>query len=78
MSDKVLDLIEKMYIELKQGQEAIKNDINGIKKDITDVKEDVQTLSNQMVRFENGVKEDIKALYDGYKQTYELVKIIKS
>ena len=36
MSDKILDLLEKMYIELKQGQDEIK--------------QDVQRLSNQMVQ----------------------------
>jgi len=65
MNDKVLDLLEKMYIELKQGQDGIKKEVSGIKIEISEIKSDVQTLSNQMISFENGIKEDIKALYDG-------------
>jgi predicted nuclease with TOPRIM domain len=90
MEDKVLDLIEKMYIELKQGQDEMRKDIKGLgnqqdemRKDIKglgsqqdEMTKDIQSLSNQMVRFENGMKEDIKALYDGYRLTYEKVQEI--
>ncbi|MGE5330103.1 MAG: hypothetical protein ACM3KR_11440 [Deltaproteobacteria bacterium] len=90
MDEKILQMLDTMYADLKQGQNrieediagikedivGIKEDIVGIKEDIVGVKEDVQSLSNKMVLFENEIKEDIRALYDGYKLTYEKVQEI--
>ena len=53
-------------------------DLNGkfeiLEKGQQELKGDFQNLSNQMIRFENNMRDDIGALYDGYKLTYELAK----
>ena len=62
--DKVYDLIEKMYIEFSGKFEKIDGRLDKLEGG-------QEKLSNQMIRFENEIKEDTKALYDGYKLTYE-------
>ncbi len=97
MEDKVLDLIEKMYIEMQEMkgelrsemQEmkavmATKDDIKNMatkddimnmatKDDIKNMatKDDIRSLENNMIKMENELKNDIRGLYDGYKQCVE-------
>lgn len=60
MEDKTFELMEKMYNEMRQGFAEVnkKLDERADKKDIA--------------RLESELKNDIKTLYDGYKQTYEI------
>lgn len=57
MEDKTFDLLSKMYSEFSAR-------FDGIDKEIKDLKKDV-------VRIENKLDTNSKALFDGYKQTYE-------
>jgi hypothetical protein len=67
MNDKLFDLIENMHIDLTQQ--------------IRDLAQQIRDLSKEQQRqgtvLENDIRGEIKALFDGYKQTYEGVKEIK-
>ncbi|SCX77911.1 hypothetical protein [Alkaliphilus peptidifermentans] len=77
MEDKVLDLLEKMYIEMQEMKQvmATKDDIKNMatKDDIKNMatKDDIKRLENNMVKMENELKDDIRGLYDRYKQCVE-------
>ena len=59
MEDKVFDLMEKMYAEMKQQFELVNKKLDE-KADKTDI-----------VKLENDLAPKIEALFDGYKQNTE-------
>jgi hypothetical protein len=63
VDDKVFELVSKIYGELtefrKESNERLDNLEDGQKK-----------LGNDVIRLENKVDDGLKALFDGYKQTY--------
>lgn len=59
MEDKVFDLMEKMYAEMKQQFEEVNKKLDE-KADKTDI-----------VKLENDLVPKIEALFDGYKQNTE-------
>ena len=59
MEDKTFELLEKMYIEMQ-----------GMKKNIKGIEENMATKQD-IVRLENKMDANDKALYDGYKQSIE-------
>ncbi len=65
MEDKVFDLIEKIYAEMKQQFEIVNKKLDE-KVDKTDI-----------VRFENDLAPKIEALFDGYKQNTETLNRIE-
>ena len=68
MEDKVFELIEKMYTDLKAEIKAVK----------TDLKTEIQTVGNQVTMLENDHGKKLDALMDGYKQLAEGQEEIKS
>lgn len=67
MDDKLFELVEKMYSDLK-------NEISSVKKDLTN---EIRTVGNQVLRMENDIKPKIEALFDGYKQNTETLERIE-
>ena len=63
MDEKIFELLEKMYIEMQN----MKSDMT-IKEDLSIAK---QELKHDIVRIENKMDKSDKALFDGYKLTYE-------
>jgi hypothetical protein len=59
MEDKMFELMTKMYNEITVKLEAM------------DKKLDSKADKHDIVRIENKLDSDSKALYDGYKQTFE-------
>jgi flagellin-like hook-associated protein FlgL len=59
MEDKMFELMTKMYNEFSEFRKDTKADLTEIKNDI--------------VRIENKLDDNSKALFDGYNQTYEKV-----
>ena len=57
MEDKIFDLIEKMYIDLKN--------------EIRTLSDKVETIGNQTTKLENKLDNNSKALFDGYNLVYE-------
>lgn len=69
MDEKMFDLLEKMYIEVQD----IKSNM-ACKKDLDNVHDE---LKHNMVQMENKMDENNKALYDGYKLSYEKLESLK-
>lgn len=71
MEDKAFELLTKMYSEFSE-----------FRKDITDKVEnnskEIKTVGNQVTKLENEFKTDAKALFDGYKQTYEKLGVLET
>jgi gas vesicle protein len=67
MDDKLFELIEKMYSDLK-------NEISSVKKDLTN---EIRTVGNQVLKLENDINPKIEALFDGYKQNTETLERIE-
>lgn len=64
MEDKTFELLTKMYGEFSE-----------FRKDIT---QKVEENSDHILRLEHDLKDNIKALYDSYEQTYEkLIQVEK-
>ena len=57
MEDKIFDLIEKMYVDLKN--------------EIRTLSDKVETIGNQTTKLENKLDNNSKALFDGYNLVYE-------
>lgn len=78
MEDKTFELLTKMYSEFSD----FRKDMTGFKEDMTDFKHDitkeVKTIGNQVTKLEYELKNDIKVLYDGYRQTYEKLQTVES
>lgn len=68
MDDKLFELIEKMYSDLK-------NEISSVKKDLTN---EIRTVGNQVLKLENDVNPKMEALFDGYKQNTETLERIET
>lgn len=69
MDEKMFELFEKMYIEVQ----GIKSNM-ATKEDLSKVE---QGLKHDIVRIENKMDENHKALYDGYKLTYEKLEVLQ-
>jgi hypothetical protein len=67
MDDKLFELVEKMYSDLK-------NEISSVKKDLTN---EIRTVGNQVLKMENEIKPKIEVLFDGYKQNTETLERIE-
>ena len=90
MEDKVFELIEKMYTDLKAEIKAVKTDLkteiqtvqSNLNAEIqavkSELKAEVQTVGNQVTMLENDHGKKLDALMDGYKQLAEGQEEIKS
>lgn len=88
MDDKLFDLMTKMYVDMKEMRadiSVLKTDVSELKSDVSELKSDVSVLKTDMIgvksdiaklynKLESSIEPKIEALFDGYKQTYELEK----
>ena len=78
MDDKVFSLLEKMYADLSGRIDGLGEEIQDMRSHMA-TKEELQVIRDSMatkhdiVRLENKMDANHKALYDGYKLTYEKV-----
>jgi len=90
MGDRTFDLITKVYNEMTTRFEAIDKRFETMYNEMTTRfealekkidskadKDDITRLENRIIRLENKLENDTKALFDGYKQTYEKVVAIE-
>lgn len=85
MDDKIFDLLEKMYLEIQDVKEnmATKEELYGVKQELQGVKanmatkQELQGVKQDIIRMENKMDENHKALYDGYKQSIEGIHELK-
>lgn len=78
MDDKMFDLLEKMYIEMQYMKEnmATKNDVAELEGRMA-TKDELSKINQSIVRLEDKMDTNHKALYDGYKQTYEKLTMLE-
>ena len=67
MDNKMFELVEKMYIEMQEMKSNMAT------------KEDLSNMASKhdIVRLEDKMDKNHKALYDGYKLTYEKLGILE-
>lgn len=88
-NDKLFELMEKMYADLKGSQEKMYADLKGsqdrmyaeiqeIKKDVKNNTNKIDSVEKTVLRIEQNHGSKLEALFDGYKQNSEqLVRIEK-
>lgn len=69
MDEKIFNLLETMYSDLT-------NRIDNMGKELKDLKDNSAT-KHDLIRLENKIDQNHKALYDGYKLTYEKLEILE-
>jgi len=67
LEDKTFELLSKLYGEFSEFRKETNTRLNSL--------ENGQKKIESLI--ENDVKSDIKALYDGYKQTYEKLESLE-
>lgn len=74
MDEKLYSLIEMLYIEVQEmkGGMATKEDLKGMA-----TKDDIKGVRQDLVLLEDKMDKNHKALYDGYKLTYEKLGILE-
>ncbi len=77
MEDKMFELVTKMYNEFSE----FRKDMNEFKKDMNEFKKDMNEFRKEtkkdIIRLENIVDTNSKALFDGYKQTFEKLTAVE-
>ena len=69
MDEKIFSLLETMYSDLTKK-------IDNIGKELKDLKDNSAT-KHDLVKFEDKMYQNHKALYDGYKLTYEKLELLE-
>lgn len=77
MDDQMFELMSKMYSEFSEFRKDMyefKKDMYEFKNDMYEFKKETQ---NSFIKLENKVDTNFKALFDGYKQTYEKLNCLE-
>lgn len=79
MEDKLFELMTKMYSDINSKMDAMdkKLEVMDEKLLVMDKKLDNKADKQDIVHIENKLDSDSKALYDGYKQTYEKLTAVE-
>jgi hypothetical protein len=67
MDEKMFELMTKMYSDMQE----MKTDLKVTKSDVNKIKSDIGKICNKI---ENDIEPKLEALFDGYKQTFEIEK----
>ena len=77
-NEKIFELLEKMYSELKSGQEKMYSELkSGQEKMYSELKSEIKDVKNTVIRIENEHGKKLDALFDGYVQNTEHLKRIE-
>ncbi len=74
MEDKTFELLTKMYSEFSGRFDGVENRLGSVENRLGGVE---NRLDKVELLIENDIKRDIRALYDGYNQTYEELAAVK-
>ena len=78
MDDKIFNLLEKMYADLKQDINGVKQDVLGVKGEVSVLREEVAVVRKSQVHVETVLTPKAEAALDGYKQVYEKLTEIET
>lgn len=70
MDEKIYDLIEKMYTDLK-------SDISNVSSQVTKMENDIRNVGNQVTKMENGLQPKVETALEGYKVVYEKLNVLE-
>ena len=76
-NEKIVELMEKMYENLKGDIDGLKGDVNGLKGDIKQVDKRVEKVEKITIKMEQEHGQKLDALFDGYKQNSEQLNRIE-
>lgn len=71
MEDKTFELLTEMYSQFSKKFDDVGKDVKELKTDMTELKNDV-------TRIEDKMDTNSKALFDGYKLTYEKLHTLET
>ena len=88
MEDKTFELLTKMYSEFSGRFDGVENRLGSVENRLGGVENRLGGVENRLggvenrldkveLLIENDIKRDIRALYDGYNQTYEELAAVK-
>jgi archaellum component FlaC len=74
LEEKMFELMEKLYGEFK----SLDVKVESIDAKVGSIDEKVRSLQKDVLRIENKLDTNSKALFDGYSQTYEKLTVIEA
>lgn len=81
MEDKMFELMGKIYGELSEFRKETNTRLDNLEKRQEELEKGQMVLQKGQIKIEaileNDIKNDMKAVFDGYKQTYEEVREVK-
>ncbi len=81
LEEKMLALMEKLYIEFKSLDGKVGSldaKVGSLDEKVGSLDAKVGSLKKDVLRIENKLDTDSKALFDGYSQTYEKLGVIET
>lgn len=77
-NEKLFELMEKMYVEMKDGFKKVDERFSTLEGDVSGLKEDVSSVKKTAAKIEVEHGSKLNALLDGYKQNSEQIEQIKN
>ncbi len=77
-NEKIFELIETMYADLKGDINGIKGDIKNLKGGQEELKLEIRDLKKTVTKIENEHGKKLESLFDGYKQNSEQLNRIEA
>lgn len=79
MEDKMFELMKKMYSEITGRLDTMDKKLETVDKrlETVDKKLDSKADKHDIVRLEDKMTNDSKALFDGYTQTFEKIAVVE-
>lgn len=76
-NEKIFELMEKMYADLKGGMDNMQAEMKGIKKDVKGNSNKIDNLEKIVLRMEQNHGQKLEALFDGYTQNAQKIDKIE-
>jgi len=76
-NEKIFELMEKMYADLKGSQDNMYAEMLNIKKDVKSNSEKIDNIEKTVLRIEQDHGKKLEALFDGYIQNAQKIDKIE-
>jgi hypothetical protein len=78
MENKVFELIEKLYVEMKEGFKSVDNRFEKLDTEVNEIKRELSSVNKTVIKIEQDHGAKLDVLFDGQKQhTEQLDRIEK-
>lgn len=78
MEDKTFELMTRMYAEFSEFRKEITEKVDNNTNAVIELERKVDQNTNSIINLENKIDTNPKALYDGYKLTYEKLSVLEN